>query len=137
MHEPNTPPSIAQTVDHSEGPKITIEHHPNSGRASETRLPDEHSSKRQCLPPPDAEPWRPFFKTREDFMLAELLLEVGMTKDQTDRLVKLIKRCLDGKGSLSFSNSSDIQGAWERASTQLTPVSPESDQSYSVYLFKV
>ena len=129
--EPSTPPSepLAQIAGLSEAPRtheFTIEYHPNSRRAPEMQqLPNEHCSKRERFSPPNMELWRPFFKTRDDFMFVELLLEVGMTNDQSDRLIKLIKRCLDGEGSLTLTNHSDIRGAWECASAQLTAVSPD------------
>ncbi len=129
VREP-TPPSVAQTTGSSDGPrthKFTVEYHPNSGRASETRLPDEDNRKRR-LPnrPLNAEPWRPFFKTREDFVFSEVLMEVGMSKDQYDRLFKVLSTSIDGKGPLSLLKFSDMRSAWERASSQLTPVSPRT-----------
>ena len=124
MREP-TPPSVAQTAGSSDGlgtHKFTVEYHPNSGRASET-LEEHHSSKRQSSTrPPKVEPWYPFFKTREDFMFSEVLMEIGTSRGQFERLLTVVKACIDGKGSLSLSNYSDMKGAWERASTQLTPV---------------
>jgi hypothetical protein len=124
-----TPPSVAQTAGSSDGPtthKFTVEYHPNSGRASETL--DEHSGSKCRLSTrtPKAEPWRPFFQTREDFVFSEVLMEIGTSRDQFDRLLKVIRTCIDGKGSLSLSNYSDMMGAWERASAQLTPVSPRT-----------
>ncbi|KAH9029824.1 hypothetical protein EDB85DRAFT_1866968, partial [Lactarius pseudohatsudake] len=41
-------------------------------------------------------------------------------KDLTEHLIKVVRLCIEGKGSLTFSNYSDIQAAWERASRQLT-----------------
>ncbi|KAH8981154.1 hypothetical protein EDB86DRAFT_2977268 [Lactarius hatsudake] len=73
---------------------------------------------------PKAEPWRPFFKMREDFLFSEVLMEVGMNKDRTERLIEVVRLCIEGKGSLTLSNYSDFPGAWERASLQLTAVSP-------------
>lgn len=58
-------------------------------------------------------------------------MEVRMSEDQTERLVEVIKRCIDGKGSLTLSNYSDFQSAWERASSQLTPVSPGTVLKYN------
>lgn len=126
VREP-TPTSVTQTAGPSEAPithKFTTEYHPNSGRAPETQDVDEHSRKRKRFSPPSLqEPWLPFFKTREDFIFSELLLEMGSSKDQCERLIRLIRRCLDGRGSLTISSYSDFRGAWERASSRLTPVS--------------
>ncbi|KAH8985616.1 hypothetical protein EDB86DRAFT_3049177 [Lactarius hatsudake] len=120
VREP-TPPSVAETTGPSDDPKtldFAIEYHPNSGRAP--KPPGEDSRKRKRPSPPKAEPWRPFFKTREDFLFSEVLMEVGMNKDLTERLIKVVRLCIEGKGSLTFSNYSDIRAAWERASLQLT-----------------
>ncbi|KAI9455173.1 hypothetical protein BJY52DRAFT_1205065 [Lactarius psammicola] len=125
-----TPPSVAQTTGSSGGPrthKFTVEYHPKSGRASETRFLDEDNRRRR-LPNPslNAEPWRPFFKSREDFVFSDVLMEVGMSKDQYDRLYKALRTSIDGKGPLSLLKYSEMRGAWERASSQLTPVSPRT-----------
>jgi hypothetical protein len=128
VREP-TPPSVAQTAG-SSGPtahKFTVEYHLNSRRASETL--DEHSGKCRFFtrtPQAKAEPWRPFFQTCEDFVFSEVLMEIGTSRDQFDRLLKVIRTCIDGKGSLSLSNYSDMMGAWECALAQLTPVSPQT-----------
>lgn len=114
-----TPPSATQTTGPLDGPttdEVTTEYHPNSRRLPETQSFEEYGRKHRFFsPPPNAEPWRPFFNSREDFVFAEILLEAGMNKDQSERLVKLFNLCLDGKGAFTFSNYSDIQAAWGRA----------------------
>ena len=125
-----TPPSVAQTTGSSGGPrthKFTVEYHPKSGRASETRFLDKDNHRRR-LPNPslNVEPWRPFFKSHEDFMFSDVLMEVRMSKDQYDRLNKALRTSIDGKGPLSLLKYSEMRGAWERASSQLTPVSPRT-----------
>lgn len=121
VREP-TPPPLAQTARFLDGPrtKFTVEYHPNSGRASET-LEDRSSKHRSFTRPPD-EPWHPYFRTREDFTFSQVLMEIGASKDQYDRLLKVVRTCIDGQGSLSLSNYSDMRGAWERASAHLTSV---------------
>ncbi|KAI9428665.1 hypothetical protein BJY52DRAFT_1232715, partial [Lactarius psammicola] len=69
----------------------------------------------------NAELWRPFFKSCEDFVFSDVLMEVGMSKDQYDRLYKALRTSIDGKGPLSLLKYSEMRGAWERASSQLTP----------------
>ncbi|KAI9432908.1 hypothetical protein H4582DRAFT_1820331 [Lactarius indigo] len=98
--------------------KFAIEYHPNSGRAPQG--PGNHSCK--CKRPsfPKAKPWRLFFKTCKDFLFLEVLMEAGMNKDCTDRLIEVVRLCIEGKGTLTFSNYSDIRGVWERASLQVT-----------------
>ncbi|KAH9024194.1 hypothetical protein EDB85DRAFT_2075196 [Lactarius pseudohatsudake] len=104
--------------------KITTEYHPNSGRPPRPQSFEEYNDERQIfssLPTGSAEPWLPFFNTREDFEFAEILMESNMSKVQSERLIKLVKLCLDRKGTLTFSNYSDLQTTWDRAASQLTP----------------
>ncbi|KAH9170356.1 hypothetical protein EDB89DRAFT_1853558, partial [Lactarius sanguifluus] len=106
--------------------KITTEYHPNSGRPPRTQSFDEYNGEHQFFSSPpagSAEPWLPFFNTREDFEFAEILMESHMNKVQSERLIKLVKLCLNRKGTLTFSNYSDLQTAWDRAASQLTPFS--------------
>ncbi|KAH9168438.1 hypothetical protein EDB89DRAFT_1855509 [Lactarius sanguifluus] len=109
--------------------KITTEYHPNSGRPPRTQSFDEYNGEHQFFSSPpagSAEPWLPFFNTREDFEFAEILMESHMNKVQSERLIKLVKLCLNRKGTLTFSNYSDLQTAWDRAASQLTPFSVDN-----------
>ncbi|KAG2136839.1 hypothetical protein BD769DRAFT_1626893 [Suillus cothurnatus] len=71
------------------------------------------------VPPPDSQPWSPF-KSRLEFEIAEIMLEVGFNNQQTDRLVKLCHRCAVGKEKLTFKNHKDIHNMWEAASHRIT-----------------
>ena len=73
------------------------------------------------MAPSDEHPWRPF-RSKEDFEFAELVQTAALTKDQVDRLVKLIKKCERSPGSLTFEGAQDIERSWEDASRLLTPV---------------
>lgn len=125
-------PSAAQTTGPPDGPmtdKITTEYHPNSGRPPRPQSFEEYNDERQFFssrPTGSAEPWLPFFNTREDFEFAEILMESNMSKVQSERLIKLVKLCLDRKGTLTFSNYSDLQTTWDRAASQLTPFSVDN-----------
>ncbi|KAH9083307.1 hypothetical protein EDB83DRAFT_2502427 [Lactarius deliciosus] len=122
----------AQTTGPPDGPmtdKITTEYHPNSGRPPRTQSFDEYNDEHQFFssrPTGSAEPWLPFFNTREDFEFAEILMESNMSKVQSERLIKLVKLCLNRKGTLTFSNYSDLQTTWDRAASQLTPFSVDN-----------
>ena len=119
-----SPPSVAQAAGPSggtEAPQFTIQYHPNSERAAKRQRLD-HSTKRS--PPRNLEPWSPFFKSREDFEISEILLKVGVPKGDCDRLFNIFRRCLDGKGSFNLNKYSEARSAWKRASVQLTSVSP-------------
>lgn len=107
-----------------EAHKFAITYHPNSGRAPEIQEGLDGGNKKPS-PPRNLEPWSPYFKSREDFEIAEVIMRVGVRKADCNRIFKAVKRCLSGKGSFNLNTFSDVQGAWERASSQLTTVSPQ------------
>lgn len=71
----------------------------------------------------ESEPWLPFFETREDFLLAEVILEGCLGSELSDRLLKIFDTCNAGKGRVTLKNFQQLQTAWERASLKLSPVS--------------
>jgi hypothetical protein len=106
---------------------IRTEYHPSSGKAAETCPYEEYDSSQPRQSSVHrmrvADPWWPFYNTREDFLLSEVLREGNLSNDQTDKLINIIKQCLSGKGSLTFTTHADVQAARKRASLRLTPVS--------------
>ncbi|KAH9961701.1 hypothetical protein BGW80DRAFT_1181151, partial [Lactifluus volemus] len=100
--------------------EIQTEYHPRSRRCAET-FPAENYGGGPPRVVPHAEPWAPFFNTHEDFLLSEILLEGGISKDLSDKLIKLVNRCVSGKGTLTLTSYSEVLAAWERASLKLTP----------------
>lgn len=110
------------TIDH-----IRTEYHPSSGKAAKTSPYEEYDSSQSHRSSTRrtrvTNPWWPFFNTREDFLLSEVLREGSLSNEQTDNLLKIIKQCLSGKGSLTFATHADVQAARDRASLRLTPVS--------------
>jgi len=50
-------------------------------------------------------------------------MESGLSEEQSERLIKLIHRCIEGKGLFTFSSIEDVEAARERASMQMTLVS--------------
>lgn len=102
---------------------IRVEYHPHSGRKTDIFKPDEY---RQLVPDMDTtvvpEPWAPF-RTREDFEFAEIALETGMTKGQTNAMIKLFHRCLKkGEGSFTILNRKDMEDTFKVAANRLTKV---------------
>ncbi|KAA1472983.1 hypothetical protein DENSPDRAFT_822168 [Dentipellis sp. KUC8613] len=101
---------------------IHTRYHPKSKRPAETaHFEDYRRHARRTAPPPDPKPWSPYFKTREDFHIAEILHDAAMSEDQCDRLLKVFKSCLEGQGTCTLSSFKDVQAAWDHASTVLTP----------------
>jgi hypothetical protein len=102
---------------------IKIEYHPSSGIKAKVYSFDnfERRAADFLVPPPDSQPWSPF-KSRLEFEIAEIMLEVGFNNQQTDRLVKLCHRCAVGKEKLTFKNHKDIHNMWEAALHCITKV---------------
>jgi len=63
-----------------------------------------------------ADLWWPFYNMCKDFLLLEVLCEGSLSNEQTDKLLKVIKWCLSGKGSLTFTTHTNVQAAQERMS---------------------
>jgi hypothetical protein len=117
-------PSLdATSVDTTDGaPNIEIrtEYHPRSHKPAKVSCVKEAGSSAHRS---TTEPWWPYFNTIDDFLLAEILLEGALSSELVERLIKLINRCMEGKGSLTFKGAKDIENAWEHVSLRLAPVS--------------
>ena len=50
-------------------------------------------------------------------------MQTGMAKGHCEHLIKLFRKCLDGKGTFTFSDYLDMETAWDHAAAQLTPIS--------------
>jgi len=104
---------------------VVIEYHPHSKRG--TRIVSMEEFKASFIDnsdptsPPDDEPWRPF-RSREDFEFAELVHDASLNRPQIEKFIKLIRRCQDAPGSLTFQKYSDLKDSLESASKILTPV---------------
>ncbi|KAG2353886.1 hypothetical protein BDR07DRAFT_1614624 [Suillus spraguei] len=105
---------------------IKIEYHPSSG--IEVKVYPFHNFQHRPMvsseAPPSSEPWRPF-RSHLEFEVAELALEVGLNNQQTDQLVKLCHRCINGKEKFMFKNHKDIHIKWEAASVHITKFTKE------------
>ncbi|KAH9029162.1 hypothetical protein EDB85DRAFT_2147471 [Lactarius pseudohatsudake] len=102
--------------------KIRTEYHPNSRKSTKTHSVGDpshnpSSSAHQSRP----EPWSPFFRTREDFVLSEILLESGLSNNLSEKLLELFRLCKTGKGEVTVERVAEFQTAWEHASLKLTP----------------
>ncbi|KAH8980970.1 hypothetical protein EDB86DRAFT_2813253 [Lactarius hatsudake] len=85
---------------------IRTKYHPNSRRPTKTHYVDDpshnpRSSESACQSNP--EPWTPFFRTREDFVLSEILLESGLSNNLSEKLLELFRLCKTGKGEFEVS----------------------------------
>lgn len=104
---------------------IVIEYHPHSKRGTRIISAEEYKASLSYISEPtepvDDKPWHPF-KSREDFEFAELVHDAALNRPQIERFIKLIRRCQDTPGSLTFQKYSDLKDSLESASELLTPV---------------
>ncbi|KAH9168214.1 hypothetical protein EDB89DRAFT_2115405 [Lactarius sanguifluus] len=70
---------------------------------------------------PRPQPWSPFFRMREDFVLSEILLESGLSNNLSEKLLELFRLCKTGKGEVTVECLAEFQTAWEHALLKLTP----------------
>jgi hypothetical protein len=112
-----------QPVHLNEDEDIRIEYHPRSGHATKfLKLNDYRQSVPDADVVADPEPWFPFH-TREDFEFAEITLEAGMTRKQSNALIKLFHRCIKGEGKFTISSHGDMANKFKAAANRLTKVS--------------
>lgn len=100
---------------------IKVEWHPTEGREPEimsleewglrTALEVTHSKKA---------PWRPYFRTREDFEFADILRKYGMKAKDQDALIKM--KGGGGQSGITFSGYAEVASAWEKAKLDLVSV---------------
>ncbi|KAG2096721.1 uncharacterized protein F5147DRAFT_747547 [Suillus discolor] len=64
--------------------------------------------------------WTPF-KSRADFEFAEIAHQATLNKDQTDRLLKLVWRIVNGNTNFTLRSHTELLRAWDLAASQMTP----------------
>jgi hypothetical protein len=106
---------------------IKTDYHPGSGQPTMTESFNEYrhrcwQNSQKCSHLHNDEPWLPF-RTRADFEFAELALDAALNKEQTDTLIKLFHRCINGQSSFTLENHAELSTIWEQAADKLTPVS--------------
>jgi hypothetical protein len=108
---------------------VQVIYHPHSKKGVELMgreefrrvINDMHSTE-----PPIKEPWLPF-RSREDFDFAEIVQKTAMNQSHVNDLIKLIHRCQQGMGKVTFENYADWKKSWEDSSRILTEVSNTPD----------
>jgi hypothetical protein len=117
-----TDPASTPVLTHPDLDRIKTDYHPNSKRSSDVDSFEDYGRNHSKPAPPDGDPWSPYFKSLEDFEFSEVVLEGALSERQADRLIKIIRRCLDGRGTFTMSGVADMHAGWERASERLAPV---------------
>ncbi|KAG0707969.1 hypothetical protein DFH29DRAFT_979579 [Suillus ampliporus] len=101
---------------------IKVEHHPNSGIKTKVYAFEEFQRRPVAAtsdPPPNKKPWLPF-KSQLEFEVAQIALEAALNNEQTDRLIKICRRCAIGKDKFTFENHKDIHKKWDAVSQCVT-----------------
>ncbi|KAG2065452.1 hypothetical protein BDR04DRAFT_1130398 [Suillus decipiens] len=102
-------------------PQFKTEYHPSTGRETLYQAFEEFGLREPvCVPPVDAEPWRPFC-SRADMEFAEIAADAALNKSHINALLGLMARIADGRTQITFRNESDLHKAWDHAITQVTP----------------
>ena len=99
----------------STAPGYKKEYHPNRNRRAPIRRVDDPSHV--PLPSsaqPNPEPWSPFFTTRGDFLVSEIIIEGSLNKHLSDKLLEIFELCRAGKERVTLSNFSEVETAWDR-----------------------
>lgn len=104
--------------------RVKIEYHPRSGQSTKMMTVDQWlaaQSKSSSEDVVDDVPWEPF-ESLDDFELADLVLQAGLTRKQTERLLAIICRLRDRKSTLTIFNYKRLCQAWENATVMYPAV---------------
>ena len=104
---------------------VKVVYHSSSGKPYEIISQRAYQEKVKKLQQPELnrEPWRDIFDNKDNFELAELVLDVALNDSLTDRLFKIIGRICDGTLQLTYTLSRELNEVWNLASSLDTPVS--------------
>ncbi|KIM65038.1 hypothetical protein SCLCIDRAFT_23133 [Scleroderma citrinum Foug A] len=124
-HDHASPRPTTDNIDN-----IQVEYHPNSGKPTEKYSFAEFTRVHAPKPyKPDAstDPWYPF-RTRLDFEFADLALEAALSKEQTNRLLKLVQRIHSNKERFTLRDYRDVESSWKAASHCMPAVSQPEER---------
>jgi len=121
-HFPAPGPSSASVQPDS----FKTEFHPKSGRPPtvdtfSTFDRSQHQPPNQPIDADNSKPWHPF-QTLEDFEFSEIAHQAALNKDQTNKLLALIRRISKGEAKLTLESHRDVSEAWKCAAKMMTPV---------------
>lgn len=103
---------------------VKIEYHPTTKRDPDI-IPFKIYQARQKLKKPISNtkrPWKPF-RTRSEFEFAEVALRAGLTKNQVNALIQLMRRCIQGDDSFDILDHDHMCTIWNAGAVLHTAVS--------------
>jgi hypothetical protein len=68
-------------------------------------------------------PWKPF-GTRSEFEFAEVALRAGLTKNQVNALIQVMRRCIQGEDNFEIRDHDHLCTIWNAGAILHTAVSP-------------
>lgn len=103
---------------------IKIEYHPNSNCPTEIYHFAEYG---KTVTPPsqnlplEHEPWKPFHSCL-NFEFAEFSLDAALNKEQTDTLIRLVRKALQQPDDFTLASHGELNKMWQEASIASIPV---------------
>ena len=113
--------------EHQTGPSIDdirIEYHPHSERPAEILPLKDYQERQRKIKTPKLnthQPWKPF-QTRAEFEFAEVALKAGLSKNQADTLILLMKRCIRGEETFEIDSHAHLCEIWNAGAVLHTAV---------------
>lgn len=102
---------------------IKVEWHSTEGREPEVMSLEEWGLRTTLEAARSKKaPWRPYFRTREDFEFADILRKYGMKAKDQDALIKIKMKGGGGQSGITFSGYDEVASAWEQAKLDLVSV---------------
>jgi hypothetical protein len=111
---------------------IKIEYHPNTKRFPDNIPLNEYQARQKSKAPHSntRRPWKPF-GTRSEFEFAEVALRAGLTKNQVNSLIQVMRRCFQGEDSFDIRDHEHLCTIWNAGSILHTMVSSLLDFEHS------
>ena len=102
------------------------EFHPKSGRPATVDSFSTFDRRSQHKPSlsttgDSSEPWHPF-QTLGDFEFSEIAHKAALNKEQTNKLLALIRQVSKGETKITLESHHEVTEAWKRAAKTMTPV---------------
>ena len=116
--------TVQEAKDLQEG-DVKVLFHPASGKPYEIITADVYQRRAEVakdFPWLDPEPWRRSFGTRDNFELAEFVLDAALNDNLTNRLFKIIERVRQGISDLTYTSARELNNAWAVATAGETQV---------------
>ncbi|KAI5993749.1 hypothetical protein F5J12DRAFT_897024 [Pisolithus orientalis] len=101
--------------------EFKTEYHPRSRRPVLHQPYEEFGINNAASPTMvDSMPWKPF-KTRGDYLFAEIALDAGLNKTQVNGLLELFLLVTKGMEQVTMKNDAELRKACDNAGAKLTP----------------